>query len=129
MFKELFPNSETLAWVRSGTAAPFVRSYAMSLRRAGFKPTTLRQRVHTAAHLGHWLEGEGRVLHELDEAALERFRDHLLTCTCERSRPGEHHHTAIGAVRFLEHLRSVGAVAPRPDVPDPGKELMTRFAS
>jgi hypothetical protein len=64
----------------------------MSLRRTGFKPTTLRQRVHTAAHLGHWLESEGRALHELDEAALERFRDHLLTCTCERSRPGEHYH-------------------------------------
>jgi len=46
-------------------AAPFVRSYALSLRRAGFRPTTLRQRVHTAAHLGHWLESEGRALHEL----------------------------------------------------------------
>lgn len=129
MFKELFPNSETRAWVRSGVAAPFVRSYALSLRRAGFRPTTLKQRVHTAAHLGHWLESEGRALHELDETALERFRDHLLTCTCERSRPGEHHHTAIGATRFLEHLRSVGVVVPRPDVSDPSKELMTRFAS
>ena len=53
MFKELFPNSETRAWISSGMAASFVHSYAMSLRRAGFRPSTLRQQIRTAAHLGH----------------------------------------------------------------------------
>ncbi|HEX8111068.1 MAG TPA: tyrosine-type recombinase/integrase [Kofleriaceae bacterium] len=129
MFKELFPNSETRAWISSGMAASFVHSYAMSLRRAGFRPSTLRQQIRTAAHLGHWIESEGRALRDLDEDTLQRFREHLLTCTCHHSRPGEHHHTAIGSERFLKHLRTVGVVAPRPEAPDPVGDLVTRFKS
>jgi site-specific recombinase XerD len=89
----------------------------------------LKQRVHTAAHLGHWIASERRALRDLDDDALRRFRDHLLTCTCRHSRPGEHYHTAVGAERFLKHLRTVGVVAPRPDAQDPVEELVTRFTS
>ena len=127
MFDKLFPDAGLRAWLGSATSAPHIRTYAMALRRAGAKSTSLRQRVHTAAHLAYWIEARDLALQDLDEGVLERFRGHFAACTCERSRAGEHEHTAVGATRFLQHLRAEGIVAYRADAHDPGAELMERF--
>src|SRR5215471_11660675 len=97
-------DAEIRPWNLSDAHASVVVSYAATLHTAGFRSTTRRQRVHTAAHLVHWIEREGLELQRLDDGLLDRFRAHLADCTCARSRSGVHEHTAIGAVRFVKHL-------------------------
>lgn len=128
MFEKLFNDREFSSWLGSPALAEHVRSYAMALHRSGSKSTSLRQRVHAAAHLAHWLDAQGLELEMLDEEVLQRFREHFSSCSCDRSRPGVHEHTALGAGRFLRHLRDEGVVAPRLDAcDDPCDELVGAF--
>jgi site-specific recombinase XerD len=128
MYEEIFPSSEVRAWLCSGVAAPLVKAFAKSLLETDFKTSTMRQRIHAAAHLAHWLEDLGIELSDLDESVLERFSEHFLTCGCARSRPGRHLHDAIGAKHFLRYLRAAGVAAPRPEASDPSSLLLERFS-
>jgi site-specific recombinase XerD len=88
----------------------------------------MRHRVHAAGHLVHWLEREGLELQFLDDdGVLERFRGHLGACSCDRSKPGLHEHTATGASRLVRHLRVEGVLPPRAERPDAGAALIDRF--
>jgi integrase/recombinase XerD len=128
MFDKIFPCAETLAWLESGAAAPFVQAYARSLQEAGFKLSTMRHRIHAAAHLGHWLDAERVPLAELDGAMLERFRAHLPSCRCAHSKPGEHAHTAVGVARFLEYLRETGVATAPPATQKASAVLLEAFS-
>ena len=128
MFEKLFEEFEFSCWLGAPAAEKHIRSYAMALHRAGSKPSMLRQRVHAAAHLAHWVDAQGLELDDVDEEVLQRFRDHFPACACERSQPGIHEHTARGARHFLRHLRPEGLGDSQPETNDPGSELVEAFA-
>ena len=127
MFEKLFEELEFSSWLGAPAAAKQIRSYAMALHRAGSKSTSLRQRVHAAAHLAHWVDAQGLGLGDVDEKVLQRFCDHFAACACDRSRAGFHEHTARGARRFLQYLRGEGVVGPRPKTNEPRSELVEAF--
>lgn len=127
MMTRLFPSPVTRARLMSGSAAPFVQAYAAHLEERLFKVSTLRQRVHAAAHLGHWLDAQGVPLTDLDDAALARFEEHLALCDCQRSRGGAHCHTIAGGRSFLAYLRAAGVVPLAPVVTDPKTVLRDSF--
>ena len=129
MLDKLFPDTETLDWLNAGAMAPVIRAYANALSAAGFKPSTMQHLIHAAAHFGHWIEEKGLAPQEADDAVLQQFQDHLLTCKCDRSRPGIHEHTTRGAARFLKHLRTIGIVHPRLETPDARANLINKFAT
>jgi site-specific recombinase XerD len=111
MLSDLFPNAEVQAWLKAGSAGAVIDAYAQSLQAGGCTAATMRQLVHAAAHLGHWLEEQGIALGAIDEAVLERFQsEHLPLCRCRRSRPGAHEHTRFATARFQKYLRTVGVV-------------------
>src|SRR5882757_928324 len=104
MLNDLFPNPEVQAWLKSGSVGPLVQAYADSLQAAGCTTSTMRQLLHAAAHLGHWLDEQGIAPREIDEAVLKRFQnEHLSQCRCRRSRPGADRHTAFAVVRFHKY--------------------------
>jgi site-specific recombinase XerD len=126
--KERFSSdAEIRPWNMSEAHVSVVGSYAAALYSSGFRSSTQRQRVHTAAHLVRWIEREGLELQQLDDGLLERFRSHLGECTCERSKSGVHEHTAIGATRFVEHLRATGVLQRHVGGPDAGTVLIDRL--
>jgi integrase/recombinase XerD len=128
MLNDLFPNPQVQAWLKSGSAGPVIQAYGQSLQAAGCTASTMRQLLHAAAHLGHWLEEQGLSLAAIDDAMLERFQnEHLPQCHCRRSRSGSHEHTALAAARFRKYLRSVGVVPSPPKVIDEREKLTEEF--
>jgi site-specific recombinase XerD len=105
----------------------FVQAYAADLEERFFKRSTIYQRVHAAAHLGHWLDAQGIALSDLDEAVLGRFEEHLALCDCARSRGGAHWHTLVGGRHFLVYLRVTGIVPLAPIIVDPKTALRDGF--
>lgn len=110
MLNQLFPNPDVLKRLTLSSLGSFIQSYATFLQAKKFSPSTMQHRIRAAAHFGHWLDAQCIEINNVDACVLEKFINHLSTCSCPQSRPGDHFHTAIGARRFLTYLSKMGAI-------------------
>ena len=70
-----------LSAVQSRTFRILFGEYERRLVRTGHNPKVVRLHLHSIAHLGVWIEREGRSLERIDAEALEVFGRHRPTCT------------------------------------------------
>lgn len=110
MLNQLFPNPNVLKRITASSLGSLVQSYATFLHAKRFSPSTMQHRIRAAAHFGYWIDTQRVEINNIDVGILEKFINHLSTCNCPKSRPGEHPHTAAGARGFLEYLAEMGAI-------------------
>src|SRR6266446_1294464 len=97
MLETYFSAPKTLERLRAGPSGPYMDGFAASLKRDGYRAATAVRYLRAAAHLGHFLQGRGGTLANID---LSAFFEHLRTCRCPRSKGGRrNHHTSFGAKR------------------------------
>lgn len=128
MLKQLFPRADVREWIGSGPTGPLVVTYASWMHNVGYRPSTMRQRVHVAARFAHWLDDEKIAPQAIDATVVARFHKHLVASNGAGSKPGAHAHAATGAVRFLEHLRTIGVAPPKAARPSPVFDRLASFA-
>jgi hypothetical protein len=85
MLEIYFVAPKTLARLRAGPSGPYLDGFAASLERDGYRGATAVRYLRAAAHLGHFLQGQGGALTDVD---LSAFFVHLQTCRCSRSKGG-----------------------------------------
>jgi site-specific recombinase XerD len=122
MLETYFSAPKTLARLRAGPSGPYMDGLASSLERDGYRAATAVRYLRAAAHLGHFLQGRGGTLANIDFSAFFR---HLQTCRCPRSKGGRrNHHTSFGAKRYHEYLLEIGvcqcSLAPEVESAEPG---------
>lgn len=110
MLTTYFSNPYTLQRFQSTPAAPYLDGFAAALTTTGYVRTTIQSHLRSAAHLSDWQQYQARLLTELDEPALEDFKQHLCCCQCDGFRPADPCHTA-GARRFLQYLRASAVIS------------------
>lgn len=112
MLNQLFSNPDVLKKFTASSLGSLIQSYATTLQTNKFSPSTMQHRIRAAAHFGYWLDTQYIEINNIDACTLEKFMNHLSTCNCPQSRPGEHFHTAIGARAFLTYLSKKGVIPP-----------------
>src|SRR6267142_802909 len=106
MLETYFGAPKTLERLRAGPSGPYMDGFAASLIRDGYRAATAVRYLRAAAHLGHFLQGRGGTLANID---LSAFFQHLRTCRCPRSKRGRrNHHTSFGAKRYRDYLVQIG---------------------
>jgi len=106
MLETYFAAPKTLERLRAGPSGPYMDGYAASLKRDGYRAATAVRYLRAPAHLGHFLQGRGGTLANID---LSAFFQHLRTCRCPRSKGGRrNHHTSFGAKRYRDYLVQIG---------------------
>lgn len=93
MLNQLFPNPNVLKRITASSLGSLVQSYATFLHAKRFSPSTMQHRIRATAHFGYWIDTQRVEINNIDVGILEKFINHLSTCNCPKSRPGEHHHT------------------------------------
>ncbi len=73
---------------RSSGIGAHLDGFAERLDADGYAVRTARGHLHTAAHLGSFLQTRGHTLGSLDEKTLGEFRQHLPRCRCPQSGGG-----------------------------------------
>jgi hypothetical protein len=104
MLETYFAAPKTLERLRAGPSGPYMDGFAASLKRDGYRAATAVRYVRAAAHLGHFRQGRGGTLANID---LSAFFQHLRTCRCPRSKGGRRTMISSMAVRKIIFL-SVG---------------------
>ena len=106
MLETYFAAPKTLERLCAGPSGPYMDGFAASLKRDGYRAATAVRYLRAAAHLGHFLQGRGETLANID---LSAFFQHLRTCRCPRSKGGRrNHHTSFGAKRYRDYLVQIG---------------------
>ena len=106
MLETYFAAPKTLGRLRAGPSGPYMDGFAALLERDGYRAATAVRYLRAAAHLGHFLQGRGGTLANID---LSTFFQHLRTCRCPRSKGGRrNHHTSFGAKRYRDYLVQIG---------------------
>jgi site-specific recombinase XerD len=91
--------------IAQGLLAPYLDGFLDGLRDAGLAPSTVELYRSGVARFNHWATGSERPLAELDDSALEAFRDHVERT---RGRDGDLAYAVRPARRLLEYLRERG---------------------
>jgi site-specific recombinase XerD len=112
---------------RSSGIGAHLDGFAGRLEAEGYALRTARGHLHTAAHLGSFVQTRGRTLGSLDEKTLGEFRQHLPRCRCPQSGGGVGRSALDGARLFLEYLRDVGVVDVAHDKEDKAPPLVESF--
>jgi integrase/recombinase XerD len=107
MLDQFFEEPRALERARGSAAGPYLEGFSDWLRKSGYAPSSVLKFVRTAVHVGLWAARSHTAIRELDQAAIERFRGHLRTCSCPGPRPRRRRdrRTAALAARFLQYLR------------------------
>ena len=100
-----------LAQCRSSGIGAHLEGFAARLDVKGYAVRTARGHLHSAAHLGSYLQTRGRTVAALDEKTLGEFRKHLPRCRCPQRGGGIGRSALNGGRLFLEYLRDVGVVS------------------
>ncbi len=114
MLEEFFEHRFVLRRLRSSGAAPYLDDFATVLVKEGYKRSTVRSFLRTAAHLADWARPQGIEVAAFDDAVLQAFDAHLPSCGCLRKDARGHGNSRaviLGAIRFLDYLRHCGVVA------------------
>lgn len=124
MLERYFVAPKTLRRLRTGLSGPYMDGFANSLEQAGYSRASTLRYLRAAAHLGHFLEQQGRTLADIDASTARTFFRHFRTCRCPYSLGGmRNHHTYFGAKRFRTYLAEIGIcqddAPPEPEHPEP----------
>ena len=108
MWTSYFPNPGTLIFIQQTPAEPHLDGFVAALVDTGYTPGTIQRYVRSAAHLSYWQRGRTRSLADLETADIEKFKEHLRACECERfSRVNDY--DLRGARAFLRYLQERGS--------------------
>jgi site-specific recombinase XerD len=127
MLNQLFPNPEVQKRLTASSSGQLIQNYADYLQNDGYKESTMLHLIRAAAHFGYWIDTQGLTLQDVDDHVLEQFSNHLPTCCCPSSRPGQHDHTIVGAKQFLKYLSGKGVSKPLPKAPSLHQPLLDKF--
>ena len=116
---------KTLARLRTGPSGPYIDGFAAYLAESGYSSLSAVRYLRAAAHLGHFLDTQGKSLADVDTGIADVFRKHLPRCQCPLSNGGRvNHHTFFGVKCFHRYLveRSVctseSVCTVKPDEPE-----------
>lgn len=130
MLEKYFSAPKTLARLRTGLSGPYIDDFADALEQEGYSQGSAVRYLRAAAHLGHFLQGNGGALADIGPTTLNAFHHHLQCCRCPLSIGGKtNHHVYYGAKRFRAHLahRRVCQNDPVPQVQNPEPALVASF--
>lgn len=122
---------KTLRRLRAGPSGPHIDGFAAWLAAEGYSPAVARRYLRVAAHLGQFLQLQGKTLADMDSSTAATFFRHLGDCHCPQSNGGQRNpHLLCGAKRYHDYLIRLGVCARQAaagsGAPDP--ELVARFA-
>ena len=104
MLEQFFKSPAPADRLRGGPLGSQLELFAENLLSLGYAPATIRWQLWLLADLGRWLQIGGRRVVDLSEAVIREFLE-------DRGRRGcLHGGNASAALKFLDHLRSVGTV-------------------
>lgn len=116
MLAHYFKSPLALLRLRSGPFREHIDGFAAMLQERGHTRRTARCYLRAAAHLGMWMQSNGVLVIELQDAKLKQFAAHLAECRCQGRYQGKGVHELPGARLALLHLRKTGTVPPLPIV-------------
>src|SRR5260370_40624559 len=106
MLDTYFAAPKTLERLGAGRSGRCMDGLAAWLKRDGYRAATAVRYLRAAAHLGHFLQGRGGTLANIDLAA---FFQHLRTCRCPRPEGGRRNpHPSFGARRYRDYVVQIG---------------------
>ncbi len=135
MLEKYFCAPKTLARLRAGLSGPYIDGFADALEQDGYSQGSAVRYLRAAAHLGHFLQGNGSTLADIGGGTLEAFHRHLPRCHCPFSNGGRvNHHVFFGAKCFRAYLfrRGICQNDPVPQIEnlEPGpSRLISRMVS
>lgn len=130
MLEKYFSAPKTLARLRAGLSGPSSDGFADALEQAGYSQGSAVRYLRAAAHLGHFLQGNGGTLADISASTLAAFHRHLPHCHCPLSNGGRaNHHLFFGAKRFRAHLvqRGICHTDPALQIQNPEPALVASF--
>ena len=130
MLETYFSAPKTLRRLRAGLSGAYIDGFAASLRADGYGAASTVRYLRAAAHLGHFLERQGRTLDDIDRSTAAAFFRHFAVCRCPLSNGGKrNHHTYFGAKRYRDYLIQIGVCRPEAarEVCEPEPALVTGF--
>jgi site-specific recombinase XerD len=106
---QTFIDPDLLDRLRVGPLAPYLDAYLKRIEQEGFLPSSVPMQMYAIARFSNWLQTWQVDLHQVDEAAVERFlqRDPSMV------RSGE----PAPLRRFLAMLREIGLTVAKPPEP------------
>jgi site-specific recombinase XerD len=121
MIETLFEAPYCLRRHREGLFGPHVDAFAAWLAARGYTADTIRALVCAARTFSEWLDGRSHELEDVDDRLAAHF---VKKAACAES----HRKTLRQSVQHvLTFLRAEGVVAPAPEVPAPGPEVVVQF--
>ncbi len=115
MLERFYSAPKTLARLRTGPSGPHIDGFADYLAKAGYASSSALRYLRVAAHLGHFLDSQGKTLTDVDAGMPALFRQHLPRCRCPLSNGGKvNHHTFFGVKCFHRYLVELGVCASEP---------------
>ncbi len=115
--------------LRACPVGTHLEELAAWLRAVGYKQRPSQLLLRGAAHLGHWMAGQGvRTGERMDDAALAAFIRHVPTCTCTHPFAGRDRYHRDGARHLLTHWRRVGVGVP-PSAPAAVAPVVEHFSA
>jgi integrase/recombinase XerD len=105
MLEHVFIRTRAIARLRCGPLGPYLDDLATSLHHQGYAPSSIQRYLHAGDRFGRWLQGQGDVLSEMDEAVLHRYVSGL-----QRYRSGHLPKAAQGLSYLLRFLQRYGVV-------------------
>ncbi len=130
MLEGYFTAPKKLKRLRSGPSGPYMDGFAAALEQDGYSQGIAVRYLRTAAHLGYFLQEQGKAFADIDSTTPEAFFRHLPTCGCPLSNGGgRNHHPYFGAKRYCNYLRQIGVWYSRSvsDGRHPEPPLVTSF--
>src|SRR6516225_4321824 len=113
MLETYFSAPKTLRRLRAGLSGAYIDGFAASLRADGYGAASAVRYLRAAAHLGHFLERQGRTLGDTDRSTAAAFFRHFGACRCPLSNGGKrNHHTYFGAKRYRDYLIQITVCRP-----------------
>ena len=129
MLSDLFESPVRIRAIRSGPLGSSLENFASHLFQSGYAQISARRHIRSAEHVVEWARRRGLSLADLDEAALQRFGDHLARCLCGRYCCEKRTDILAGVRMFLKHTLGVDGFSrvTKPVVPEP--ELWKSFCA
>ena len=108
MLENYFAPAFRLVELRECPDGEYMDAFADGLRAAGYKRKSAQLLLRGAAHLSQWASIHKVQVDQFDQRVLDRFADHLPTCSCACPFRGRDRRNLKGAKRFVEHLQKRG---------------------
>lgn len=126
MLSQFFESPSRIQAIRSGPSAIQIEQFADYLFRHGYAKITARRHIRSAEHMSLWATGKGLSISALDEAALDRFNEHLPQCRCGRFSCAHPVDILAGARLFLRHSQGIHEPAIRVSEPNDGDPTLLK---